>query len=154
MKNPLRPLYRDQFGGANTLVLESLDAAWRPLQAGATKLREEFGDHARAELLEGLAAELLDWTENVLSQVEEDAGEPDRCPSLEEEFAGVWQDYLQWRASEWSARGEDSYGTKRRFGHLLRNILLECTVGIQTRRDVTDDELIAAAQDAWKSRSR
>lgn len=136
------------------MLLDSLQEAYRVLFVGAQKLREEFGDHDKATILEVHGEELADVTEAIASQIDEDTAEPDRMSSVEEEFSNVWQDFLQWQAGEPSSRCEYSYGSKKRLGSLLRNILMECAVGIPLRKDVTDDELIEAAKDAWFARSR
>jgi hypothetical protein len=152
-RNPIDYLARTMMSEGQVITLEALEQATRVLVQAADDLRERLGAHDLATVLEVEAERMLLVTETTAEDLLQGTPEPDRWPSLEEELANIWQDYLRWQAGEWSARSDESYGTKKRLARLLRHAVQGVAIGIP-QRDVSDDELLAAAEDAWMSRRR
>lgn len=79
------------------LFLDTLEAAYRRLFDGADRLRE-MGDHRRAEFLEIFGEQIAEFTEQAISDLQEEGGDLDifgneATPSLEEELASLWHDW-------------------------------------------------------------
>lgn len=133
------------------ITLEALEQATVVLVRAADDLRERLGEHELATILEVEAERLLLVTETTAEDLLTGTIEPDAWPSVEEELGSIWQDYLEWSSGRPSSRDEESYETKKRLTRLLRHAVQEAAFGVPQRK-VTDDQLIAAAQDAWASR--
>jgi hypothetical protein len=152
-RNPIHPQAQTMMTEGQVITLEALEQATRVLVQAADDLRERLGAHDLATVLEVEAERMLLVTETTAEDLLQGTPESDVWPSVEEQLGVIWQDYQQWASGQPSARGEESYGTKKRLARLLRHAFEFAGYGIP-RRKVSDDALIAAARDAWEARSR
>lgn len=153
--NPLQRRFAKDLTPEDVLLLNALHEASEVLLSAADSLRG-IGSHKNAELLEVISDNILEQLEYSAEEIIEGEEKEDIEPSdedfstFEEDIARIYFDYLNWLKGGPSDRHEDSFGTTKRFASLLRHVAAhyQLTLG----EDVTDEQIIEAARDAYESR--
>ena len=156
LPNPLAKLFAEELSEGDVILLNALKDASDVLLSAADALRD-IGSHENAETLEFIAEQALEHLEHSAEEIigERDATE-DLEPSQEqfsdfsEELANIYADYLIWLDGGFSERDDYSFGSEKSFGELLRHVATHHQLTI--KEDVTDEQLIDAARDAYESR--
>ena len=153
--NPLQERFAEALTSEDVLLLNALHEASNVLLLAADSLRS-VGSHANAETLEVISDHILEQLEHSAEEIAEGDEKEDIEPSREEfatfdeDLAYIYSDYLSWLRGGPSDRDDYSFGTKKRFADLLRSVPHHYQLTI--REDVTDEQIIEAARDAYESR--
>jgi len=155
--NPLRRPFSEELSSEDVIFLNALNDSSTLILNAADRLRD-IGAHANAEALEVIAEQIIEQLEQGLEEATEfdptEFGEPEdeEFSTLDEDYAAIYADYLARLAGDppLSSRGNECFATQRRFADLLRDV--PSHYGLFVRKDVTDEQLIEAAKDAYEAR--
>ena len=153
--NPLLRRFSKDLTTGDVVMLDALHEASTTLLSAADDLRS-IDSHTNAEILEGIADYILKQLEHSAEEIIEGEQTEDLEPSQEEfatfdeDLAYIYSDYLNWLRGGPSDRDEYCFGTKKRFADFLRSVAQHYQLTVS--EDVTDDQIIEAARDAYEHR--
>jgi len=165
-RNPVTAAYTALLSEPEVRMFNALESAWRVLLAAADGLREDRAP-VQAEVLEEFAESLQgaaeQMAEEVLGEGGEDllegswfeqTGQEIEQVSLEDDLAAIYADWLRHLEGAPTYRVFETHD-EAELAEFLRKVLhFHPALGQSLRPEVTDRQLVAAAQDAYLSQAR
>ena len=165
-RNPVTEPYANLLSEPEVRMFDALESAWRVLLAAADGLREDRAP-VQAEVLEEFAESLQGAAEEMAEEVLgeggaellegswfEQSGQEVEQISLEDDLAAIYADWLRNLEGEWTYRVFETRDEAELAALLRKVVHLHPAVGQPLLPKVTDQQLIAAAQDAYLSQAR
>ena len=162
-QNPVVVELAEQLSEPEVRMLNALEASWRILTAASEGLREDNA-HNQADILDSLAEVLFDTAENISTEILEGgeeregselelSGQENEYCSLEDDFAMIYRDWIDFQRGVGNRDFGD--GTDAQLAAVLRHAAhYHPSLHQPLKEDVTDLQLIAAAQDEYRERMR